>query len=90
MGSEYTILKDEKRDVELKLCEMSNEFDLTVDAPEDVVNELDGYFDIKKRLTPEDLVEIGFKFIQTAAYWADGKEMLELIEKKLAEVFFLD
>jgi hypothetical protein len=90
MGSEYTVLKDEKRDVELKLCEMSNEFDLTVDAPEDVVNELDGYFDIKKRLTPEDLVEIGFKFIQTAAYWADGKEMRELIEKKLAEVFFLD
>lgn len=92
MGSEYTIIKDAERKIELTLCEMSNRFSLTVDAPEEVINEegLEGYFDIARQLTPEQLVEIGFKFIQTASYWADGREMRELIDKLRADIYFLD
>ena len=92
MGSEYTIIKDEERKVELKLCEMSNRFSLTVDAPEEVVNEegLEVYFDIARQLTPEQLVEIGFKFIQTASYWEGGRKLRELIDKLRADIYFLD
>ncbi len=94
MGSEYIIVDDKHKRIQLTLCEMSNRFSLMVSIDSVDFKTFrgfcDGEFDITEGLTPEQLVEIAFKFIQTAAYWAGGQEMRASIAAKLADVCFLD
>lgn len=86
MGSEYTVFEND--DAAIRLSEMSNKFDLTVDGSADEIEQ--GYGTVVRGLSPEQLVEIAFRFIQTAAYWDDGEKLRELIEEKLAAVVFSD
>lgn len=85
MGSEYKIVEDS-----LVLHEMSNRFTLMASATSDGSSMIYADITLARQLTPEQLVEIGFKFIQTAAYWEGGRKLRELIDKLRADIYFLD
>ena len=77
MGTEYPVFV--KGGIELTIDEMSCRFQLSCDRS--------GYSgeptNIFEDLTPEDLVEMGAKLLQTASYFIGDKDFPEALAKKL-------